>query len=283
MLTFLRGTAIYAFLGGSIANSRYEIDNTGSHLSLLADSGLFTETGLTYSNDSLPNGTHTLVITGSDMAFDSVIYTYVLCPWLAHEVSLDDRFDDGQTAGLPAPSQSSSSSTISTSPSETASSSVIPVVHHKPPIGGIVGGVLGGLVLLAVVIALTAMLKCRSRRRLGRNTPRPIFLGDKDEVDPRPDAQSSPDTAALAEQIRVLQAQTAQLQLTLRAQHGSSTASSADTRGASVKRGQTGSSVPEEAPRLTQADLVMHTDSGVRFAPARQPEAKEVPPDYTPE
>jgi hypothetical protein len=113
---------------------------------------------------------------------------------------------------------------------------ILVIQNHKSPIGGIIGGVLGGLVLLTV-LALIAILKRRSRRRLGRTTPGPIILGDKGDVDPRPYVQPStarpPDNIALAEQIRVLQAQTAELQLALRAHQ----APSADTRLTSMKRG----------------------------------------------
>ncbi|KAF7350202.1 hypothetical protein MVEN_01323200 [Mycena venus] len=215
------GTAVYAFLGGFIENCTFDIDNTGSHPSSLQSDGLFTETGLTYFNTSLPNGTHTLVISGSDFAFDSVIYT----------------FDDVPT-GLPVPIQSSSSPTTLTSP---------PVIASSPKNSGDI----------------------RDSR---------VFLGDMGELDLRPDLQSSsprsPDNTALEEQVRMLRAQTAKLQLALRAQQ----APSADTRLSSMKQEQT-RAVRKGAPRGPAADSVLHTDSGIRFTPARQ--AKEIPPDYT--
>ncbi|KAJ7908502.1 hypothetical protein B0H13DRAFT_2273313 [Mycena leptocephala] len=71
------GTAVYTFLGcKSTSNCEFEIDNTGKHPNI-RPAAQVPITGLSYFNDSLPNGLHTLVMTSSNgfVAFDSVTHT----------------------------------------------------------------------------------------------------------------------------------------------------------------------------------------------------------------
>ncbi|KAJ6602695.1 hypothetical protein DFH09DRAFT_1354932 [Mycena vulgaris] len=192
------GTAVYAFLACRSSGCQFEIDDTAVYPNI-RPATTFTDTGLSYFNTSLPHGPHTLVITVSDdLMFDSVMYT----------------FDDGT-----APKTTPTTSTVF--PLSTSSKSVRPP-QASPPVGGIVGGVFGGLALLALLAALIVIFKRRSRRRT--NTRGRISLAD---TSPPADVEAGPtlveisspshaqDNTALAEQIRVLQAQTAELQLAL--------------------------------------------------------------------
>ncbi|KAJ7465393.1 hypothetical protein B0H11DRAFT_2284827 [Mycena galericulata] len=73
------GTAVYSFLAcNSTSNCEFEIDNTGKHPNIRpAEHVPITE--LSYVNESLPDGTHTLVMTSSNgfVAFDYITYTCV--------------------------------------------------------------------------------------------------------------------------------------------------------------------------------------------------------------
>ncbi|KAJ7112945.1 hypothetical protein C8R44DRAFT_930461 [Mycena epipterygia] len=127
------------------------------------------------------------------------------------------------------------------------------------PVGAIVGGIVGGL-LLATAVTILYM------RRRRRNTPGGIFLAT-----PARDVEASPPQEHLAEQIRVLQAQTAELQGALRAQR----APSGGARLATMKREQA-LALREYAPAA--GDLLLHTDSGLRLTPASR--VQELPPKY---
>lgn len=69
---------MYAFLNcRTEENCQFEIDKKGKQVNMRTGDHTadVTDTGLSYFNKSIPNGTHTLVITGLDMTFDSVVYT----------------------------------------------------------------------------------------------------------------------------------------------------------------------------------------------------------------
>ncbi|KAJ7479850.1 hypothetical protein FB451DRAFT_1556663 [Mycena latifolia] len=220
------GIAVYAFLA-CLENTQceFQIDKTGLQANLLPDIGLANNNALSYFNNSLSRGQHTLVITSpSTLALNHVIYT-------------SDQ-----------PTKSS------------------------PPIGAIVGAVLGGLALIAGLAALFVIFQRRSKRR--RKTQRPILLERADP--PSAESGSVGDNPALAEQIRELQAHTAELQVAVRAQRSPSVS----TRLAAMKSEQS-RAVQENAPAVPAADLLQHTDSGLRLTPARNVE--ELPPEYAAE
>ncbi|KAJ6533931.1 hypothetical protein DFH09DRAFT_1284343 [Mycena vulgaris] len=225
-----QGTAIYSFLGcKSTSNCEFEIDNTGKHPNIRPAEQV-PITGLSYVNESLPNGTHTLVMTSSNgfVAFDYVTYTD------------GEVFTLTQTESAQIPTKSTSSPPV--------------VIHEKskPWIGGIVGGVLGGMVLMAVLAALVVFLKLCSGRR--KKTPGRILMAapyPPSEVNTAGSPQA--EDIALTEQINLLQ----ERQVALRAQRATKQMSATDLLMPTVRH----------APAVP-APLV-HTDSGLRLAPAR--------------
>ncbi|KAF7344669.1 hypothetical protein MVEN_01627100 [Mycena venus] len=271
------GTAVYCFLGcKSTSNCEFEIDNTGKHPNIRPAEQV-PITGLSYVNESLPNGTHTLVMTSSNgfVAFDYVNYTFDDGVRLHRypQPVMGEVFTLTQTESVQIPA------TSTTSP---------PVVIHeksKPSIGGIIGGVLGGMALMAVLVALVVSLKLCSGRR--KKTPGRISMAEPyplSELDTAGSPQT--DDTALTEQINLLQ----ERQAALRAQRATSATSSGTTL--TGKREQA-HAVREQRSATLAIDLLMptvhhtpvappplvHTDSGLRLAPAR--EVEELPPQYS--
>ncbi|KAJ6562782.1 hypothetical protein DFH09DRAFT_1279137 [Mycena vulgaris] len=200
------GTAIYSFLGcKSTSNCEFEVDNTGKHPNIRPAEQV-PITGLSYVNESLPNGTHTLVMTSSDgfVAFDYVTYT-------------GHRRRCTQWDGT-----------------------------H---------GYLGG--------AGRILKLCSGRRK---KTPGRILMADPyppSEVNTAGSPQA--EDIALTEQINLLQ----ERQVALRAQRATKQMSATDLLMPTV----------HHAPAVP-APLV-HTDSGLRLAPAT--EVEELPPQYSPD
>ncbi|KAJ7479860.1 hypothetical protein FB451DRAFT_1171945 [Mycena latifolia] len=215
---------------------------------------------------------------GADLFQGTAVYAFLTCPEASHcEFDIDNigAHDNLMPANI--------KNTSGCGPNDNGDDAVNPLsspAKSKPPIAEIVGGLIGELGLLAVLAAMVVYFKRRSGRR--KTASGRIYLGD---TDPAPDVkpgtavvragspQHAQHTAVLAEQIRVLQAQTTELQ---RAQR----APSAGTRLATMKRKQV-RVVREHAPAQPAADLVLHTDSGLRLAPARRVE--ELPPEYAPD
>ncbi|KAJ7661711.1 hypothetical protein B0H17DRAFT_1337153 [Mycena rosella] len=258
------GTAVYAFLSCTPdAQCEFEIDKTGPHASIRAADNS-TDTGLSYFNDSLLNGTHMLSISTSHISlFDSAIYTFddgVTQPSTisASSSSTTSTSSPSPTSVLPG-KPNKSSTTSNSSPSPT---SVLPGKPNKskPAIGPIVGGVLGGLLLLAILVALLAMRRGRSLWRISAYPPPDV------EAAGRP--PKAPESPTLTDQIRVLQAQTAELQLALAAR---------GAPGAAAMKGG-GDQPPVQAVPAVEEDLLLYMDSGLRSEPARQVE--ELPPEY---
>jgi hypothetical protein len=76
----VQGIAVYAFLAcpsGEAEKCTFGVDNDGGHADIRPTDNLTF--GLSYFNTSLPNGTHTLVITPFDsFELDYIIYTCVV-------------------------------------------------------------------------------------------------------------------------------------------------------------------------------------------------------------
>ncbi|KAJ6577941.1 hypothetical protein B0H19DRAFT_1253244 [Mycena capillaripes] len=250
------GTAIYAFM--ACAFFQFEVDKTGSHPNIV-DSGA-SHFPLTYFNNTLPNGTHTLVVTSPSefgMFMDNVVYT------------VEDSVLTTQ----------GTSSTTSTSASAT-SISLDNAPKPRADVRAVVGGALGGLVLISVLAIGVILFKRRAgrRKKWGR-----IFLGDPDlatrpsayiEANPSGTVQHDNSVIRLEAQIRELQAQTAELRTALGTQP--QRPPSEGTRLAAMKREI--QAMRDYAPAVLPGDLVLHTDSGLRLTPARQIE--ELPPEY---
>ncbi|KAJ6577937.1 hypothetical protein B0H19DRAFT_1370986 [Mycena capillaripes] len=140
------GTAVYAFI--ACEPCQFEIDNSGVQGSIPGsqDSGLV---GLSYFNNTLPFGAHTLVITSpSDMLMDYVLYTV-----------------NDSAATIPPAAPRPSSSNVAGGKSSL-------------PIGAIVGSLLGAVVLGAAFSAIVFIFLQRRARaaEVHRNKTSRIFV-----------------------------------------------------------------------------------------------------------
>ncbi|EED84926.1 predicted protein [Postia placenta Mad-698-R] len=192
-LTF-NGTAIWVFgvvpnnvlYATTFVNISFELDGhtvgTFSHLPSESDAYQYNVT--LYSNTSLEDAQHTLIITprrdvnASYMAFDWAMYTY------------DSDISVGTPSTTSAVSTRSATSSASSSATSSSTSSPTPTSHVA--VGAIVGGVVGGVA--ALLIALLAILCWR--RRHGRGSADRIrsmrpFEAHDDAIEPKPEAHSS--------------------------------------------------------------------------------------------
>ncbi|KAJ7921105.1 hypothetical protein B0H13DRAFT_2656164 [Mycena leptocephala] len=296
------GIAVYAFLAcpsGEAEKCTFGVDNDGGHADIRPTDNLTF--GLSYFNASLPNGTHTLVITPFDsFELDYIIYTVddevkheapsaTSRPTISTSSAISVTPSSSPTSGAPssatslAPS-SSLSSPLSSPPSSPPSSypslspTNLPVTpgtskQGKPPIGTIVGAVLGGLVFILVSTTLVALFRCGNRRR--QNTPREMLQVDTYQL---------PDV----ELVRVAVQQVLREQQTQRTGTGSLTGKRQQTLAVPgslpVASGDLSLHADTELPAARQyaltEDMLLHGDSGLRLELARQVE--ELPPEYSP-
>ncbi|KAJ6577938.1 hypothetical protein B0H19DRAFT_1253240 [Mycena capillaripes] len=251
------GTAVYTFM--ECSSCKFEVDKTGLHPDIQSDGSPFP---LTYVNNTLANGTHTLVVTApAGMFMDYAVYTV----------------DDESVLTT----QGASSTT---SASASASGPVKGAPKQKPPnaradVRVIVGGVLGGLVIIVSAAAIIFFKRRAGRRKkLGR-----IYLVDPySAAHPSSKSDVEADSSGTVQHdnsVIRLEAQIRELQAEFRAALGTppQRAPSDGTRLAAMKREQM-QAVRDHAPAVVPGDLVLYTDSGMRLTPARQME--ELPPDY---
>ncbi|KAK7026245.1 hypothetical protein R3P38DRAFT_1036008 [Favolaschia claudopus] len=146
------GTAIYAYLGCTQSTDcQFKVDDTGAWhpASNTTDSGT-VEIALSYFNNSLPNGTHFLLVSKNavEILVDKFIYT----------------FEDGKASPseLLNISRTSSTSDMATGTrSSLIPSAEVSTSRNHLNVAAIVGGVLGGLILGAALTVSAYLLRRR--------------------------------------------------------------------------------------------------------------------------
>ncbi|KAJ6577935.1 hypothetical protein B0H19DRAFT_572690 [Mycena capillaripes] len=275
------GTAVYAFLAcpsGELEKCTFGVDNDGGHPDIRpTDNVTF---GLSYFNNSLPNGPHTLVIT----PFDSFEFDYIIYTSDDEVESVAPSSTSKSTVPTPSSSRTSAdssspppSSPLSSPPSShsSLSSTNLPVPPAasktgKPPIGAIVGGVLGGLVFIIICTILVAIFRCGDRRR--QNTPRGMS---------QVDTYQPPDVGLVSGVVpQVLQEQQNPRTGTgLAGKRQPTRAVPGSPPPASGERSlHADTQLPAVRERALTEDMLLHGNRGLRLEPSRQVE--EPPPEY---
>ncbi|KAJ6574342.1 hypothetical protein B0H19DRAFT_1063317 [Mycena capillaripes] len=284
------GTAVYAVMAcPNDGLCQFVIDDNEPEGPIMGTQGIFALVALSYLNNALPNGQHTLIITTARKMFmDYVMYTTDDTPITAKGEPATTKNPSNTVANPPtssiprplstsassattksfngtltratAPISSTISSVSSSAPSTSLITSPVPAIVSGPkantPIVKILSGALGALLL-------TLFLKDAQRRQHVEDRSTTFLRG------------GIPPVVRPAQFVQ-LQAQTAEIREALGIHHQPEQSSSGDT--STTRKGEQTSAAGDPSPGALPANPVMHTDSRVQLVYSRQVE--DVPPGY---
>ncbi|TBU24185.1 hypothetical protein BD311DRAFT_672362 [Dichomitus squalens] len=178
------GTAVYVFnvvpntLPGTdtLMNISFAIDGetVGDFFHQPNSSSVILYDQLVYSNATLPNTSHTLVMSASGDEESLIFFDYLL-----YTADIDSTGSSLLPFPTPTPPPGLTSS-LTPSPISSTGSSTSPPSSHVP-IAAIVGGVVGGVVGLLVIGALASFSLCRRSRGRARRPSESVRIATSTE------------------------------------------------------------------------------------------------------
>ncbi|KAI0340847.1 hypothetical protein BDW22DRAFT_1430511 [Trametopsis cervina] len=289
--------ASFSFIGtgvevyGSVASydwfgvpvSTYTVDNFGPNTTFRApivQPGSVRYNVLFYRSPPLPAGQrHTLRIINmngtspSSYVLDYIVYT-----------STDSGTPNSSLISAPPSTQlspTSSSTSISTDPTQTASGGEVPRQHTS--VAAIAGGVVGGSLLLAMTIVAVVFYRRRAPRKVLQVDKVSLSSSDDEEITPFESTPyvSAGVTSSHAHSGRNVSHNTPYRPYTSDAAVDAMEAPGIEAPRSPIQAVHAGGAPSSNDHEHAEPRVRLHSDSGVRLPPTVSPSVLDIPPAYT--